>query len=265
MADLSDVQNVLVAQIAQAIYPNGTAQASVTGAATKIYPGWPDPATLDADMAAGLVHVSVFGLMSRHVTPMQDTWQVTSVTASQLVATVSGFTVTLTGTITTPQAVSVQQGSVQASYTVQPTDTLTSICTALAAMIPGATSSGNTLTLPVGVAPTVGFAVPASMLREVGRQVQTFQVSVWAPNPGLRAATAAALDPALRAAYRQLLPDGTQCGVRFVGSADDDDLSKRALFVRHLRYDVEYPTMQSETTTTVTLPVTNLGVSLSPL
>ena len=256
MADLTDVQSALVAEIAQALYPNGTAQSSAVSAACKVYPGWPVSASLDTDMAAGAVNISVFGTqMARAVTQMPAVWQTVGITATQLLATVAGLTITLSGTITTPQAVTVLQGSQAWSYAVQATDSLPSICTGLAALIPGATSNGSTLTLASGPAPVVRFAQPATVLQEVGRQKQIFQVSVWAPNPALRAAVASLIDPQIRVNYRLTMPDGSAAEVRFVGSADDDSLDKRVTFVRHLRYEVEFATTQTQTTTTVTAPV----------
>lgn len=260
MADLTDVQNALVTVVAQTLYPNGTAQPSAVGAAARIFPGWPQPQQLDADMAAGVVQVSVFGTaISRAVPQMPPVWQTISITQTQLAASVSGMTITLTGTVTTPQAVSVQQGQVQASYAVQPTDTTTSICTALAAMILGATSSGNTLTLPPGATPQMLFAQPATVLQEVGRQRQVFQVSVWVPTPTLRAQVASLIDPAIRLAYRLQMPDTTAAEVRFQGAMDDDQVQKVACFIRHLRFEVEFATTNVQQTTTVTLPVVNLS------
>ncbi len=60
MADLSDVGTVLVAMVAAAVYPNGTRQASVSGDQVIVYPGWPDVDTLNANLAAGKVHVSIW-------------------------------------------------------------------------------------------------------------------------------------------------------------------------------------------------------------
>lgn len=266
MADLTDVQSALVAGIAQTLYPNGTAQPSAVTAVCRIYPGWPVSASLDADMAAGAVNVSVFGTqMSRAVTQMQPQWQTLTITPTRLSASVSGLTITLSGTPTTPQAVTVTQGQNAWSYGVQATDTLSSICTGLAALIPGSTSIGATLTLNGGGVPAVAFALPASVVQEVGRQKQIFQVSVWAPTPVLRAAVASLIDPQVRINYRLTMPDGTAAEVRFVGSADDDSLDKRTTFVRHLRYEVEFATTQTQTTTTVTAPVVNVSATLNPI
>lgn len=266
MADLTDVQNAIAAGVAQTLYPSGTAQPSAVGAQCSIYAGWPDPDALQADLEAGHIHVSVFALaMSQALPQMSAIWQTASITATQLVATVSGMTVTLAGTVTTPQAIAVQQGPVNASYAVQPSDTLTSICTALAALIVGATSSGSTLTLPIGASPVVTFAQPASVVQEVGRQKQVFQVSVWAPTPALRTQVASLIDPQIRLGYRLTMPDATAAEIRYVGSADTDELLKRTLYVRHLRYEAEFAVTQTQQTTTVAIPVVNVAPTDSTL
>jgi len=60
MADLSDVSNALVTTIAGIVYPNGTGAGSITGDPVKIYAGWPNAKQLTDDLAAGMVHVSIF-------------------------------------------------------------------------------------------------------------------------------------------------------------------------------------------------------------
>jgi hypothetical protein len=49
MATVSQVEDALATLITAALYPNG-APPSVLAYPVKIYPGWPDPATLDTDM-----------------------------------------------------------------------------------------------------------------------------------------------------------------------------------------------------------------------
>jgi len=81
--------NGLVTQITTAVYPNGTSDPSVSGAATTIYPGWPVATTLNADLqamfaaissghgpTAGRMHVSVFtGNVEQNITKSLDGWQ----------------------------------------------------------------------------------------------------------------------------------------------------------------------------------------------
>jgi hypothetical protein len=60
MADISDVVTVVTVVLEGAVYPNGLSSPSVGACPVIIYGGWPDPGTLQDDLAAGKVHVSVF-------------------------------------------------------------------------------------------------------------------------------------------------------------------------------------------------------------
>lgn len=60
MADLTEVADALVQIVAAAVYPNGTTQPSVSGSDVIVYQGWPDPDTLDHDLAASKSHVSIW-------------------------------------------------------------------------------------------------------------------------------------------------------------------------------------------------------------
>ncbi len=60
MADVSDAADGLVQIIAAAVYPNGTTQPSIGNVPIIIYQGWPNSQTLENDLAAGKVHISVF-------------------------------------------------------------------------------------------------------------------------------------------------------------------------------------------------------------
>ncbi len=60
MADLKEVGDKLVALIADAVYPNGTSQPSVTGDTILVFQGWPNSQQLETDLRAKKVHISVF-------------------------------------------------------------------------------------------------------------------------------------------------------------------------------------------------------------
>ena len=61
MADISDVENALVAAISAALYPNGAGGASAAGLPCRIYRGWPNGRALDDDLAGGVASVTIFG------------------------------------------------------------------------------------------------------------------------------------------------------------------------------------------------------------
>lgn len=71
MADQADVETALVQIASAALYPQGTTGPSICGTLCRVYRGWPTPAGLDADLAAGAVNVSVYpvdgGSKTQHV------------------------------------------------------------------------------------------------------------------------------------------------------------------------------------------------------
>lgn len=60
MADLTEAVDGVVATIEAIVYPNGLQQASVGNCPIIIYQGWPEPQTLQSDLARGKVHISAF-------------------------------------------------------------------------------------------------------------------------------------------------------------------------------------------------------------
>lgn len=270
MADIIDVMNAFVASIAQTIYPNGTGQASVTGLATKVYPGWPQSSQLDADLAGfakggGAIHVTVYPTgTEKNVTRFSNGWQTLADAAPTITLTIAGQAVSLGGTVSVPQNVALLVGGLPYVYAVQLSDTLTSIATALASMISGATSSGPIITLPPSAriqaarSGSVGTSV-----REIRRQQRTMQLTIWADTPAHREATAQALDVALAATEYLLLPDGTGARIVYQSSRLDDATQKANLYRRDLLYIAEYATTQTMQATEVVMTQQNQHVGMT--
>ncbi len=259
MSDVSDVSNALVALIAQALYPSGTASPSVTGIPTVIYAGWPTASQLNADLAGfsngrgGRLHVTIFPTATeKRDTPYQTQWYDLTVTAPTITATISGQTVTLAGTISTPQNVALIIDNAAYVYAVQAADTLTTIATALAALVPGASNSGAVITIPNGAAIRAARAgAGGTMQRETRRQTRRMQVTVWADTPANRDATAIAMDSALSVVERLTMPDQTLARLLYESGQQIDDQSKANLYRRDMLYSVEYGTTQTVAATTV--------------
>jgi hypothetical protein len=264
MADLSDVLTALAASAVAAIYPNGTGQASPTGAAVKVYAGWPAPAQLDADLRAvsPVCHVSIYPTVGERNTTRYspNDWKPASVQTPTMTAVLSGQVLTLGGTIPgagNPHNVVVIANGKPYVYAVLTSDTLASAASALAALIavdiPGTVSAGAVLTLPTSarvLAARVG--VTGTAVRELRRQERRFQFAVWADTPAHRDAIAAVLDWNLASSAFITLADGTAGRIRYAGSAVSDALQKDCLFRRDLFYTVEYGTTQTETETQIT-------------
>lgn len=270
MADLTDVSSALVALLAQTLYPSGTAQPSITGVPTVIYPGWPSASQLDEDLAAlaggaGRMHVTVFPTNTEQkTTRYTPDWQEQSQTPATVTLTVAGQVITLGGTVSTPQNIALLVDVGAYTYAVQAGDTLTSIATALAALVPGASSAGAVLTLPSGaVLRGARAGGGGKILRETKRQMRVMQISIWADTPDHRTATASLLDAALSSVERITMPDQTLARMTYQASHEIDDKQKAGLYRRDLLYSVEYATTQVADATTVVVAQENLALGVS--
>lgn len=272
MADLADVENALVALIAQTLYPNGTGQPSVTGTPAIIYAGWPTSSRLDADLLAlsqgqvgGKIHVSVFPTNTeRNTTRYMRQWQPVSNPTPTLTLTISGQQVTVGGTVSTPQNVMLMVGHQPYVYAVQGADTLTSIATALAALIPGASSAGPIVTLAASAVLTAArVGGSGTSIMETRRQERVMQITAWADTPARRDAVIQAIDPVLAQIQFLTLVDQTAARLIYRSSRKDDMVQKANLYRRDLLYSVEYATIASETDTQVTQTQLNTSAAVA--
>lgn len=255
MADLSDVNAALAGLVAASVYPSGTDEPSVAGINVTIAPGWPQPAQLDAIVGSGSAYVNIYPMpgMDSNVTRFAQNEWARSTPAAQLELTVSGLTVTVSGQIKVGEAAAFLWNRGYFAHAVTDTDTLASIASALAVMIPGATAIGAQVTLP---AETYQFAarvsVPVDVLSEIARQERVFSVTVWAPTPTARDKLSAAIDVAIKRNVRIALPDGTTGLCRYRGTVETDDLAKILIYRRSINFSIEYGTVINDPTNTVT-------------
>jgi hypothetical protein len=271
MADVLDVENALVALIAQTLYPNGTAQPSVTGTPAIVYAGWPTASGLDADLlalsnnqAGGKIHVTVFPTRTeRNTTRYMRRWVDVTLPVQTLTLTVNGQQVTVGGVVSTPQNVMLMVGHQPFVYAVKPADTLTSIATALAALVPGAQNVGPVITLSASANLTAARVGASGLaIQEIRRQQRVFQISVWADTPAHRDATAQAIDPVLADTPFLLFPDTSAGRLIYQSSPVDDMVSKAILYRRDFLYSVEYGTYKTAPTTQITQTQVNLAVAV---
>lgn len=268
MADLTDVGNALVALVAQTLYPNGTGQPSAAGFGIRVYQGWPNPQQLDDDLKAGVAHVSIYPRPEeRNTTRYSKDWKQLAVNAPTLTLTINGQQVTVGGTVPTannPQNVAVVANGQSFVYAATSTDTLTSIATALSALIAagiaGTSNAGAVITLPNTAriaAARVG--TNGTMIRELRRQERLFQISIWSETPDHRDAVIQPVDVALAATQFLTLTDQTAARLIYKSSPVADQYQKDKLYRRDLFYTVEYATTQ--TTTAVQIVTDQLNIA----
>ncbi len=261
MADVSDVQDALVTFIASVLYPNGTGQASITGLPTLVYGGWPQGSQLDSDLAGftngqgGRIHVTVFPTATeKNTTRYVPDYSPVTIVASTITLTKTGQTVTLSGTITTPQNLALIINNLPYVYAVQAGDTLTTAAAGLAALVSGASSAGAVITIPVsGSITAVRSGGSGTAIRMTRTMQRTFQITIWADTPANRTATAKAIDTALSGIEWLTFPDGTGGRLLYGSTHVDDMVQKSNLYRRDLMYSVEYSTVQSVSATQVVI------------
>lgn len=260
MASLEDVMSTLATQISAYVYPNGTGQPSVTGKTIKVYSGWPTSSSLDQDLQAGNPNVSIYPSGPEHnVTRYRPKNNVMSIAAATLTLTANGNVVTVGGAMPSPftaHNLALLVDKQPFIYSVQATDTLTSIATGLATLLavafPSTTSSGPVITLPANTVPIVArVGTTGIVTTEWERQQQRMQITVWAADPTSRQQVAAAIKTGFSQIAFLNMPDGYGARIRSNGSTLSDILEKAKTYRRDLFYDVEYATTVSQTIATV--------------
>jgi hypothetical protein len=265
MADQSDVETALTGVIAGVLYPQGSDGPSILDRTVRIHRGWPNAAALDADLALGVVTVTVFPepahqrvttRWAEEETPLDPVLPTLRISTDAITAVVSGAALPgqLAGLIVDRMAV---------VHRTQAGDTPELVAAILAADIRTrriAQLDGASITIP-GVGLLVGRVVADQGVQRITRQQrQGFRVTAWCPDPATRDAVCAAVDAAVSAIDFLSLPDGTVGRLNFRSSTVFDQSQDAALYRRDLVYTVEYATA-----VTTTLPAMIAGdIRLAP-
>ena len=244
MADLSDVEIALVDEIIKALYPNGSAVDSAVGGVCRVYRGWPSPVALNADLAAGVVNVTVIPSTKEEelLAPWMDVPSAEPPPVT-LEAKVVGDSLTILGTPMDDQLVGVIVDGIPYVYRVQKTDTGDGIAANIAAMLRSDRAvalSHSTLTLP-GVRSLKARVVvkgTASQIRR--RQRRDFQVCCWCPSPLSRDGVGRIIDQCLMAHSFIGLSDGTKAHLLYVSTQIFDQSQSAMLYRRDIHYKCEY-------------------------
>jgi len=257
MADPSEILNVIAGQVAAIVYPNGTASPSITGAVVKVYPGWPVPDILQADIKNSGVHISIYPLPTERKLPtaLGRPYRVIDSGNPTIETAVSGSAVTLSGAVSTPQNVYFLIDGIGYHYSVQSGDSLASIATAMATLIPGASNVGPVVTFPNAFEIIARVGGVGAAARELRRQTKDFMVTVWAPTPALRDTIGSAIDSALSISSDIQLSDGLPAFMVYARSMYSDASENYLVYRRDLVYTVNYATSQTISAPQVVAPV----------
>ncbi len=268
MSDIYEVENALAILTQMAVYPNGIGQPSVSNCDVRIYPGWPIPASLDADLTARKANISIFPTnMSRATTRFDTTSQTISINSATLVLTVNTAItqVTVSGTVSVPQTCMVIVNGNGYSYVVQETDTLSTIAAGIASRIPGATSSDAIVTINNACWSIVArVGVTGNTAQEFAREERVFMISIWAPTPIVRYQLGNAILTLLGSTFRIGMPDGYFASLKFRSTYEQDHIQKMKVYRRDINFAVEYAITLGGNNYTITDSFANLSPSPYP-
>ena len=247
MADLSDVENALVTEVIGALYPAGLTGESAVGVTCRVYRGWPSPATLNSDLTAGNVNVSVFPATAADelLAVYLDQPRSDSIPIS-LSATVTAQSIAFSGSVESDQIVGILIDGIPFSYRVINGDTTESIAANLGALIQIdriVTLSGSSLIIPDAGTVIARVVTNATVSRTIRRQRREVHVSCWCPSPALRDAVCKTVDIALARSSFIDLADRTMMQVHYATTQLYDQSQNALLYRRDLCYNCQYVTL----------------------
>jgi hypothetical protein len=250
MADLSDVENAVVATVVSALYPNGTTLASVVGSICRVYRGWPVPATLNSDLAANVINVTVFPANRPDEVP--DAYfdlPYPRSPAVTLVVTTTGQTVTFSGLVAANQIVGLLVDGTPYAYITINGDTLESIAANLMTLVAVhrlAILVGSTITIPDVRSLIARVVMNATVSHSLRRQRREVHVGCWCPSVILRDSVCTAVDLSFAGFSFISLGDSTVAHVQYVSTQVYDQSQNALLYRRDLCYKFEYTTVGSD-------------------
>jgi hypothetical protein len=246
MADISDVEEAVAGTVTSVLYPAGSSLPSVIGVLCRVYRGWPNSATLNTDLSAGAVNVTVLSDndSGRTTTRYLPEWQTQSLRPG-VVASSAGQTITISGNPAVGDVVgALIDGSVYA-YRIQAGDTTFLVAANLNQLIQEnfpSIAEGFTITVPGATSVVVRVVCDNTTSFESRRQEKDVRIICWCPTPAIRDSVASAIDSAFDQLSFLMLSDSSNARIIYRNTASYDQAQNALLYRRDLVYTVEYPT-----------------------
>jgi hypothetical protein len=260
MADVSDIESALVETVTNLLYPSGPGQSSIVGALCRIYRGWPNTATLNTDLAAGNINVTVISdnESGRTTTRYLPEWH-TFATPPGTTTSVHNASISISGAPAAGDVVGVLIDNVAYTYRVQNGDSAALVASNLSLAIQAnriVNTSGATISVPGARTITARTVCDAVGRSESRRQEKDCRVIAWCPSPSTRDVATTLIDEHLSGITFLALSDGSDARLVYKGTASHDQSQNALLYRRDLVYTVEFPTIVTDS-----LPSMLFGVS----
>jgi hypothetical protein len=247
MADISDVERAIVDAVTSILYPTGFPQPSIIGSLCRIYRGWPNAATLNADLSAGTVNVTIGtdNASGRTTTRFLPQWRTISGEPGTTVTT-SGRMITIAGCPASGDVVGLIIDGTPYAYRILTGDSPSLVASNLKQSIQAkriASVQGNVITIPDAVTILARVVCDNVAYFEGRRQEKDLRIIFWCPTPIVRDTVTAVVDASFSQIEFLPLPDSTQARIVYRNTESYDQAQNALLYRRDLVYLVEYPTI----------------------
>jgi len=247
MADISDVEQAIANNVTSILYPAGSSQSSIIGVLCRIYRGWPNSATLNADLSAAILNITVVtdNDSGRMTTRYLPEWQTRS-SQPGAAAGASDQSITIFGNPKVGDVIGALIDGTAYAYRVGSGDSPDLVASNLNQLIQAnrpATVRGSTIMIAGAGLIEVRVVCDNATSFESRRQEKDLRIICWCPSPQIRDAAAAAIDAAIDQINFLPLPDGSSARVIYRNTTSYDQAQNALLYRRDLVYTIEYPTV----------------------
>lgn len=246
MPDQADVEQGLAAFIAGVLYPEGAGSVSAVGTTCRVYRGWPLTAPLEADLVAGVAHLTVQPVKdtTKLTTRFSTEWQ-GAAPACALLTEVAGERVRFSGSADVGVIAGVRVDGRGYAWRVQAHSTPGVVAAVLGELVRvdrPAVLTGSVLEFPDAFDVVARAVSDGKGGQELRRQEGEFRVTAWCSTPESRDQLAAFVDLSL-SGVTFLDVGGWGCRIQAAGGQSSDDGAAVRAWRRDLLYRIEYPTV----------------------
>lgn len=261
MASTDDVARYLASRVAGVVYPGGGRLPGIVNTAMKVYPGWPVPGILQQDIDNGGMHISVWPLPTeRKISPaLGRPFRVMAKGKPTLQFTVNGTTIGVAGVASELTNVQITLNGKTYTFHFRAGTTAEKALDVLSVSLPRSFTIGSSLFIMLVRHLSISVSTAGIAVRELRRQIKDFQITVWAPTPGLRDRIGSAIDAALSEQSHIDLNDGAPAQLLYARQFDSDRSENWHVYRRDLIFSVNYATTQTISAPEVTQFVVTLN------
>lgn len=261
MASVDDVARFLARRVADVVYPGGSQLPGIVNSAVKIYPGWPAPGDLQQDIDKGGVHISVWPLSTERKIGSALGGPCCVITKGKptLQFTVNGSSIGVTGMASALTNVRVSVNGKAFTFHFRAGTTAEQAITELCKALPKSFTVLSRVCILMAEHLSVSVTTAGTAVKELHRQIKDFQITVWAPVPGLRESIGSAIDAALSEQCHIDLNDGAPAQLLYARQFDSDRSENWHVYRRDLIFSVNYATTHTITAPEVTKTVVTLN------